>query len=50
MASFSCPSHAGTEYLPLAEVKEAIKEVCADWYSLAVELEISFEVRKVSVV
>ena len=39
----------GTEQLPLAEVEEATKEVCSDWYSLAVELEISHRVRKVGV-
>ena len=48
--AFSCPTHAGTEYLPLTKVKEATKEVCSDWYSLAVELEISHGVRKVGVV
>ena len=47
---FCCTTHAGTEYLPLAKVKEAIKEVCADWYSLAVELGISYGDRKVGVV
>ena len=48
--AFSCPTHAGTEYLPLAKVKEATKEVCSDWYSLAVELGISHRLRKVGVV
>ena len=47
---FSCTTHAGTEYLPLTKVKEATKEVCSDWYSLAVELEISYRFRKVGVV
>ena len=43
---------AGTEQLPLAmaEVEEATKEVCSDWYSLAVELGISYRFRKVGVV
>ena len=41
---------AGTEQLPLAEVEEATKEVCSDWYSLAVELEIRYRFRKVGVV
>ena len=39
--------HTGIEQLPLAEVEEATKEVCSDWYSLAVELEISYRFRKV---
>ena len=42
--------HAGTECFPLTKVKEATKEVCSDWYSLAVELEISHRFRKVGVV
>ena len=42
-----CTTHADTEYLPLAEVEEATKEVCSDWYTLAVELEISHRVRMV---
>ena len=48
--AFSRTTHAGTEYLPLAKVKEATKEVCSDWYSLAVELGVSYGVRKVGVV
>ena len=40
----------GTDQLPLAEVEEVTKEVCSDWYSLAVELEISHRFRKVGVV
>ena len=50
MHCFFLPTHAGTEYLPLAKVKEATKEVRSDWYSLAVELGISYGVRKVGVV
>ena len=42
--------NTGPDQLPLAKVVEVTKEVCSDWYSLAVELEISHSVRKVGVV
>ena len=46
-----CPTHADTDHdqLPLIKVKEATKDLRSDWYSLAVELEISHGVRKVGV-
>ena len=37
----------GTEQLPLAKVQAAIIETRADWYSLAVELNIDYGTRKV---
>ena len=40
----------GPEQLPLSEVREATKELQSEWYSLAVELEISYSVRKVGMV
>ena len=43
MRAFSFPT--GPDQLPLSEVKEAIKELLSEWYSIAVELEISHSVR-----
>ena len=43
-----CPTHTDTDQL--TKVVEATKEVCSDWNSLAVELDISHGVRKVGVV
>ena len=40
----------GPDLLLLSEVKEAIKELQSEWYSIAVELEISHSVRKVGMV
>ena len=40
----------GPDQLPLSEVKEATKELQSEWYSIAVELEISHSVRKVGMV
>ena len=48
MRAFSIPT--GPDQLPLSEVKEAIKELQSEWYSIAVELEISHSVRKVGMV
>ena len=33
----------------LCEMRHAIKDVCADWYSLAIELDIDYGTRKVRV-
>ena len=33
--------------LDLAKVKDAIQDVCSEWYSLAVQLDISYKTRKV---
>ena len=46
--TFSIPT--GPDQLSLSEVKEAIKELQSEWYSMAVELEISHSVRKVGMV
>ena len=48
IACLSIPT--GPDQLPLAEVKEATKEIQSDWYSLAIEMEISHSVRKVGMV
>ena len=40
----------GPDQLPLSEVKEATKELQSEWYSIAVELEISHSIRKVGMV
>ena len=47
-------SHSVTEntsssviYKLFADVKEVIKEIRSDWYSLAIELDIDYDTRKV---
>ncbi len=55
--SFYCmylQSHSVTEntsssviYKLFADVKEVIKEIRSDWYSLAIELDIDYDTRKV---
>ncbi len=39
--------HAGEDVLPLDEVKNAVIATTADWYSLAIQLDIDFKTRKV---
>ena len=39
-----------TDQLPLAKVEEVTKELCSDWYSLSVELDINHGVRKVNII
>ena len=37
---FFTGTHAGPDHLPLDKVKEAIEDICSDWYSLAIQLDI----------
>ena len=39
----------GTDQLSLDKVIEATGKVCSDWYSLAIQLEISYKIRKVCI-
>ena len=41
--------HSDPEQLPLAKVKEATEDICFDWYSLAIQLDVSYKTRKVGV-
>ncbi len=39
--------HAGEDLLPLDKVKNAVIAITADWYSLAIQLDIDYKTRKV---
>ncbi len=42
-------AHAGEDLLPLDEVKNAVNAITANWYSLAIQLDIDYKTRKVRI-